>query len=126
MSPEKLLALYHFCTAWHGGQWSREYRIGCRVSKVFTPARREEYLAVLSESEYSESRDYYLQLVKSTQGEGTSGYATCTCCSHAFMVDDTRAENGVTMCDDCQENDCRSDSPCEVECAHDEESEVDA
>ena len=28
-------ALHHFCMDYHGGQWSRLYRIGCKVQSVW-------------------------------------------------------------------------------------------
>ncbi len=102
MSPDKLLALHHFCTAWHAGQFSREYRIGCRVSKVFTPSRSEEFIAILAKPDYEQAREYYVALVKSTQGDDGSGYVDCVECGMPVVVDDMRAERSCTACDDCK------------------------
>jgi hypothetical protein len=37
MSIELAEALYYFCEDYHSGQWSRGYRILCRVSRIFKP-----------------------------------------------------------------------------------------
>lgn len=113
MSPDKLLALHHFCVYWHGGQGSREYRILSRVSRVFTPSRSEEYLECLANPGYETAREYYIQLVTSYLGGGklSSGYITCPCCGHAHVVDHIQAMCHVTMCDECTLHECSCDRP---------------
>ncbi len=66
MSPDKLLAVFHFCNGYHSGQWSREYRLLCRVMRVFVPARSEVYLEILDQPGYETAREYYQQLLVST------------------------------------------------------------
>lgn len=59
MSGERLLGVYHYCNLHHTGQFSREYRVLCRVMKVFTPARSEESVDVLLKPGYEESLRVY-------------------------------------------------------------------
>lgn len=37
MRENLIEALYYFCSDYHSGQWSRGYRILCRVSRIFKP-----------------------------------------------------------------------------------------
>lgn len=103
MNHSTLLAVYHYCAAWHGGQASREYRVLSRVSRVFSPRGTEEYASVLGTEGYEDARALYISLVQSGQGEGESGYIECSCCASSIVADDAQAERGVTMCDDCKE-----------------------
>ena len=65
MSPDTLLGVYHFCNLYHGGQWSREYRILCRVMKVFRPSHSEEFVSVLLKDGYEVARTVFESLVRS-------------------------------------------------------------
>lgn len=114
---ETLLGVYHFCSAWHGGQFSREYRVMCRTGLV--PRGAEEYLETLARPDYASARDVYVALVKDKRKRYAkmrpeeSGYVSCVCCGHAVVVDDIEAEDGVTMCDDCTTEDCDPRESCQ-------------
>lgn len=121
MNYQTILGLYHFCNSWHGGQFSREYRIMCRLR--FTPRGREEYLECLATAENADAREVYLHFARQALDNAearrdavrfpTSGYTSCVCCGHAVVVDDCQAESGVTMCDECVEHECDPHDTCE-------------
>ena len=69
MSYEKLLALYHFCNQYHSGQWSRLYRLSCKIGKLIRPAHSEEYSAILESPGYEESRAFYDTLVSNYEAK---------------------------------------------------------
>ena len=128
MTYETLLGAYHFCSAWHGGQFSREYRVMCRTK--LTPRGSEEYLETLARPDYAHAREVYVALVKDQRKRDPknrreeSGYVSCVCCGHAVVVDDIEAEDGVTMCDECQDHDCDPRAPCECEEEEEEDEDV--
>lgn len=103
MNYHRLLAVWHYCEAWHAGQDSREYRLLGRLPIL--PRGRDEYLASLAHPDYTDVRDIYVGLVRAQQGPGSSGYVACVCCDSPIVVDDTKAEDGVTMCAECEEDD---------------------
>lgn len=127
---QRRLALYHYCLAWHSGQGSREYAV---LSRMKGPARTDEFSSALVREGNEGARALYIRLAsanldrhaaKNAAPRGlTSGYSTCVCCGHAFMVDDVGAESGVTMCDDCVAHSCDPDGPCECECEDENEDE---
>jgi hypothetical protein len=125
MNQQRLLALYHFCNMWHGGQWSREYALGCKVSRLFRPARSEEYLDCLALPDNVEAREIYVRLARGyhVRPQSDSGYVSCVCCGHAVVVDHIGAESGVTMCDDCQDAECDPHAPCSCEDEDEDEGE---
>jgi hypothetical protein len=106
-----MLGVYAYCRDWHGGQWSREYRIMCRIGERVRFSRIEEYTACLATEGYEKARDVYMRLVESQQGKEGSGYIACACCAYE-IVENLSAE-GVTYCDDCQALDCCPGNPCE-------------
>ncbi len=131
---QRALALFHFCTAYHGGQSSPEYACLSRLESVhgFRPSRSEEYASCLAKRENEEARALYVRLAtaaeeragyrRAGQGRGVvSGYIACACCSVDMMADDVDVESGITMCDDCTEGDCDPNQGCncENECAED-------
>lgn len=109
MNYQRALAVYHFCVAYHGGQFSREYKLGCILSSRygFKPSRSEEYASCLAKSENEEARTIYLRLALAAgKRDETSGYTDCVCCNLPMMVDHCHAEAGITMCETCNEADC--------------------
>ena len=119
MNYETMLGVFHFCMAWHGGQWSREYRVMCRLfPKIINPRGREEYASVLAMPEYESGRAIYIALVKDMKEHRkrgvTSGYIDCCCCGDPMIVDDTDAEGGVTMCEACLKAECDPHAGCEI------------
>lgn len=68
-----LLALYHYCTGYHSGMWSREYRLLCRVMRVFrSRSHSEEYASCLLDDENAQALEIYTTLVKNYQHETVS------------------------------------------------------
>lgn len=49
MKPDFLFALYVFCADYHSGQWSRLYRLSCRLAS--------QYRVRLSDNAWREIRD---------------------------------------------------------------------
>ena len=67
-----LLALYHYCLGWHSGIRSREYRLLCRITRVFRPSHSEEYAHCLWDDENAQALEIYTTLVKNYQHETVS------------------------------------------------------
>ena len=127
MNHQRLLAAYHYCTHWHTGQGSREYRL---LSKIILPRKsggfgflstasfrpsRDEVLSCLATEENEEARGIYMALVTSRgKGDMSSGYIDCACCGMPMMCDCIAAEAGVTMCDACHEHECDPHEPCNI------------
>jgi hypothetical protein len=116
MNEQTMLGLYHFANQWHGGQSTRLYRLLCRVTARWAPARSDEYLRALARPDNAEARETYVGLVTNhTRARDDGGYVDCVCCGHCLIVDHIGAESGVTMCDECVGADCDPDAPCMCE-----------
>ncbi len=62
MNYQRLLAVYHYCTLYHGGQFSREYRLLCKVQRLFRPSQSEEYPETLLSEGNEEAFDIFTRL----------------------------------------------------------------
>jgi hypothetical protein len=101
MNTDKLLALYHFCNLYHGGQFTRLYRLGCKVSEVFTPSHSEEFVSILNKEGYEEARRIFLLLTKNELGRlECSGVYDCSECGCA--AEGLESESAIILCSECQ------------------------
>ena len=53
MNTDRLIGLAHVCARWHGGQWSREYRLLCRID--WRPSS-DDSNRLLPREDYAEAR----------------------------------------------------------------------
>ena len=122
MNYQRILALYHYCTSYHGGQFSREYRILSKLTLSMYHggygvrlARSEEYITCLADPDNAEARSIYRALVKAHQkGDMGSGYVDCACCGMPTICDCIEADRGIEMCSDCEEHECDPNEPCNI------------
>lgn len=102
MNQQKLLALYHFCNLYHDGQFSRLYRLGCKVSQTFTPSREEEYVSILNREGYEEAKYIFLLLTKDALGsKDASGYFDCSECGELTVG--MESESAIILCQECKD-----------------------
>lgn len=109
MNYDRLLALYHVCVAWHGGQSSELYRLQSKIfPRLISPSRSEQYLITLDHEGYEVARELYgkyvLALTDCPQG---SAYAPCACCGDPVVCEEW--ESGIERCHFCKEADCGHD-----------------
>lgn len=128
MNWQRLLALYHYCSGYHGGQFSREYRILSKLTMSpyhdgygLRLARSEEHITCLADPENVEARSIYRRLVKAHQkGDMGSGYVNCACCGLPTIADCIEADRDVEVCSACEDAGCVPHEGCNIP---DEESE---
>lgn len=53
MNPDRLIGLAHVCNHWHSGQWSKGYRLMCRIK--WEP-RSDNASKLLPRDEYADAR----------------------------------------------------------------------
>lgn len=114
MNYDRLLALFHVCIGWHGGQSSPLYRLQSNIfPRLIKPARSEEYLITLDSEGYEEARRLYgVYVLALTSCKDSSGYIPCACCSADIIGEEW--ERGLERCDDCKEAECGHDG-CNIE-----------
>ena len=70
MNPDFVFALHVFCMDYHSGQWSRLYRLGCRIDTRYRPCLSDRAYAAIRHGgkrtdphdEWMEARVFYRQL----------------------------------------------------------------
>jgi hypothetical protein len=108
MNWDRLLALHHVCTQWHGGQWSELYRLGCVVAKHMTVRGADEYAITLDLPDNEEARRLYGVYAIALGGckEGST-YMACACdgCQDDYIIGE-EWERGIRRCASCHEHGC--------------------
>lgn len=99
MNSDRLLGLYHFCNLYHSGQWSRLYKLSCKIAKVYKPSFSEEYSTVLSRPGYEEAKDVFRRLVQGETKDYGTGYHECNGCAREVMCEN--AISAIVLCDSC-------------------------
>ena len=111
MNFARIIALFHVSMAYHGGQNSGLYRLGCIVGRIYRPCRSEEYVATLDLDGYEDARALYGKYALALGGEQEgSGYHPCACCGSDMICE--HWENGIARCDECREAECDPRNGC--------------
>ena len=109
MNPDRLLALFHVCIAWHGGMSSPLYRLQSRIfPRLVEPCNSEQFAVTLDTDGYEEARRLYGVYAVALGGcrEGST-YMPCACdgCEDDNIIGE-EWERGILRCDACRENGC--------------------
>ena len=67
MSFDKISAVYVYCMDYHGGQWSREYALLCRIQRQYKLKLTDSSISGIRDGnnpEWDEAHDIYAGLVR--------------------------------------------------------------